>query len=213
MAFSPPDPSEDPATWWQDRYASGATRWSGNPNDLLVPEVEGLAPGGALDLGCGTGGDAIWLASLGWRVTGVDIAPAALEQAAAHAEDAGVGTQITWEQHDFEQSFPAGEFDLVSACYLQSPLRFQRIAALRQAAGAVAPGGTLVVISHESAPSGGHGSNANAMPTAQQLLADLALSTDAWTPEKAESVERRRTMDDGRVIDYRDNVLRVRRAE
>src|SRR5690349_9569016 len=95
---------DQPAAWWEERYASGAMRWSGKPNDLLVGEVEGLGPGTALDLGCGTGGDAIWLASLGWEVTAVDIAPAALSQAAEHAAEAGVAERISWERHDFEET-------------------------------------------------------------------------------------------------------------
>lgn len=207
------DPATEPtnaADWWEDRYASGATRWSGKPNDLLVPEIQALAAGRALDLGCGTGGDAIWLAAHGWQVTAVDIAQAALTQGAAHAADAGVGERISWERHDFERSFPSGQFDLVSACYLQSPLAFQRLAALRAAAGAVAPGGTLVIVSHESTPSGGP-HPATYMPTPDQLLADLALPDGDWTTDTARSVERRRTTDDGRELHYRDNVVRIRR--
>lgn len=197
------------ADFWEDRYASGTLTWSGKVNDLLALEVEALTPGRALDLGCGTGGDAIWLARLGWRVTGVDIAQAALAQAARHATEAAIADQITWEHHDFEESFPTGRFDLVSACYLQSPVAFQRLAALRLAAGAVAQGGTLAVISHESTPGGG-GHVSASMPTARQLLGELALATDDWELVKAQSVPRRREIK-GADVEYRDNVLRLRR--
>ncbi|MBJ7470431.1 MAG: class I SAM-dependent methyltransferase [Solirubrobacteraceae bacterium] len=202
---------QHPATWWEERYASGGITWSGNPNDLLVGEVEGLVPGLALDLGCGTGGDALWLAARGWQVTAVDLAQAALTQAAEHAASAGVAGLITWEQHDFDVSFPAGEFDLVSACYLQSPFAFQRLETLRKAADAVAPGGTLVVVSHESFPSGGDPHPEQYMPTAPQLLSDLALPDGAWETVRAEGLDRSKTKPDGTVVNYRDNVLHLRR--
>lgn len=203
---------DDAAAWWQERYASGQMRWSGKPNDLLVNEVAALSPGRALDLGCGTGGDAIWLASLGWQVTAADIAQAALDQAAGHAADAGLLERITFARHDFEVSFPSGEFDLVSACYLQSPQPFARLKALRAAAGAVAAGGTLVIVSHEETPSGNAHHAATYMPTAPQLLEDLALTADAWETVRAEGLARQRTRPDGTEIHYRDNVLHLRRA-
>lgn len=199
------------ADWWEDRYASGATRWSGKPNALLVDEAESLPAGRALELGCGTGGDAIWLASLGWQVTAVDIAQAALDQGAQHAADAGVGEAITWERHDFEVSFPEGRFDLVTACYLQSPKAFQRLAALRAAAAAVEAGGTLVIVAHERFPSGHAPDPENYLPTHAELLADLALPEADWTVETAKSVERTRTKDDGEVVEYADHVVRLTR--
>ncbi|MEH3054940.1 MAG: class I SAM-dependent methyltransferase [Patulibacter minatonensis] len=229
------DPSTTAAEWWQDRYATGATTWSGNPNGLLVEVAEELAPESgsrrsgdaastgelgagprtALDLGCGTGGDAIWLASLGWRVTAVDIAQAALDQGAQHAAEvsAEVADRITWERHDFEVSFPAGQFDLVSACYLQSPVEFARLDALRAAAAAVAPGGALIVVSHESFPSGDQRDpgSTNYMPLVDELVADLALPEAEWTVHTARSVPRRKTTADGREIAYADHVARFDR--
>ena len=202
---------QNPADWWEERYSSGGITWSGKPNDLLVSEVAELSPGRALDLGCGTGGDAIWFASLGWMVTAVDIAQAAITQASEHAAEAGVADQITFEQHDFEVSFPQGEFDLVSACYLQSPMAFRRLETLRKAAAAVAPGGTLIVVSHESTPSGAAHDQATYMPTAPQLLADLELPDGAWTQIRAEGIPRSKTRPDGTAIDYRDNVLHLAR--
>lgn len=203
-------PDAEPAAWWEERYTSGGITWSGNPNDLLVAEVAELAPGRALDLGCGTGGDALWLASLGWQVTAVDIAPEALRQGAAHAADAGLADAVTWEHHDFDVSFPEGEFDLVSACYLQSPFAFRRLETLCAAAGAVAPGGTLVIVSHESVPSGAAPDPQHSMPTAPELLADLALPPADWTTVGAEPVARERVRD-GETLRYRDNVLHLRR--
>src|ERR1039458_7951812 len=71
--------------FWDERYRSRDHLWSGQPNQRLVEEVAGAAPGHALDVGCGEGGDAIWLARQGWTVTGVDVSSVALQRAAAHA--------------------------------------------------------------------------------------------------------------------------------
>ncbi|WP_338037967.1 class I SAM-dependent methyltransferase [Nocardiopsis halophila] len=65
---------------WDDRYSSEERLFSGNPNGVLVAEVEGLAPGRALDLGCGEGADAVWLAERGWHVAAVDISQVALDR-------------------------------------------------------------------------------------------------------------------------------------
>ena len=125
--------------FWEERYSGEERVWSGNPNVLLVREVADLAPGSALDLGCGEGADAIWLARRGWRVTAVDVSATALRRGAAHAADADVADGITWEQHDLSRSFPAGAFDLVSAQFLHSPVAEdgERESILRRAAAAV----------------------------------------------------------------------------
>ncbi|MDX6349032.1 MAG: hypothetical protein QOF84_3822, partial [Streptomyces sp.] len=92
--------------YWDDRYAQNQRMWSGAPNAALVREVSDLAPGTALDLGCGEGGDAIWLARRGWRVTATDISGIALDRAAGHAAAAGVADRIDWQRHDLAESFP-----------------------------------------------------------------------------------------------------------
>ena len=85
---------------WDERYAGEEKIWSGNPNPQLVAEVSGLAPGNALDVGCGEGGDVIWLAQQGWHVTGADFSANGLARAAHHAEQAGVADQTDWWQVD-----------------------------------------------------------------------------------------------------------------
>src|SRR2546423_6224179 len=102
-----------PDEYWNEFYSEHEQVWSGKPNVAFAEEVAGLAPGRALDLGCGEGADAIWLARRGWAVTAVDISTVALQRAAEHARAAGVGERIEWQQHELGKSFPGGEFDLV----------------------------------------------------------------------------------------------------
>lgn len=193
--------------FWEQFYAEREQVWSGNPNVVLVEEIEGLAPGTALDLGCGEGADTIWLASRGWHVTGADISQAALDRAAAHATSAGVADRVSWERHDFTQSIPAGPFDLVSAFFLHSPVDDPRDSALRAAAEVVARGGTLLVVSHEAVP--WHPDMQ--FPTATEVLESLAIDPDEWDVETLASRPRRARHRDGEEYDVRDTVVRLRR--
>src|SRR5689334_24909803 len=108
---------ESPA--WDERYSGDGTIWSGEPNVQLVAEVADLTPGTALDVGCGEGGDVIWLARRGWTVTGADFSAAGLERAARRAEEAGVAGRTDWWRVDARQFDAAGRtWDLVSTQYL-----------------------------------------------------------------------------------------------
>ncbi|MEU2389821.1 class I SAM-dependent methyltransferase [Streptomyces sp. NPDC007369] len=209
-------PSEPPAgdqAFWDSRYRESDRIWSGNPNAALVREVAGLAPGRALDLGCGEGADAVWLARRGWRVTGTDISEVALERAAAHAAEAGVADRVDLRRHDLTESFPAGEFDLVSACFLHNYGDFPRARVLRTAAAAVAPGGILLVV--------GHGGWATwqedethpeiDFPTPGEVLAQLELAEGAWEVLRLEEYVREQTAPDGRAGTRADNTVKVRR--
>ena len=106
---------------WEARYsAAPGGIWSGNPNSVLVTEAAGLEPGTALDVGCGEGADALWLADRGWKVTGTDISTVALKRAAKHGESRGL--QVDWQHVDLLAEPPKpGSYDLVSAHYLQLP--------------------------------------------------------------------------------------------
>jgi SAM-dependent methyltransferase len=131
---------------WDERYASVDQVWSGQPNAALVSEVGHLAPGEALDVGCGEGADAIWLAGRGWDVTALDVSEVALQRASVTAEQAGV--QVRW-LHAALVGAPLspGAFDLVSAQY-PALLRTAGHDAERALIAAVAPGGLLIVVHH-----------------------------------------------------------------
>ncbi|MGW5435407.1 class I SAM-dependent methyltransferase [Nocardia asteroides] len=198
--------------FWEGFYAERDQIWTGNANKTLVREVTGMSPGTALDLGCGEGGDAIWLAAQGWRVTAVDVSATAMERGARHAADAGV--QITWERHDLQESFPAGTFDLVSAQFLHSPVERtdERATILRKAAAAVAPGGVLVIGSHAHWPTWVTTPPEHvAFPTIEDMLGQLALGPE-WQVETAELVTSPSTSPEGVEGERADSVLRLRRA-
>ena len=208
-----PDAS-DPTDFWEDFYAPGRRPWSGNPNRLLVDELarRPLVPETALDLGCGTGGDALWLAQQGWTVTGVDLAQSALTQAEEAAAAAGLAERTTWQRVDLDAGLPAGSWDLVTSAYLQAPVALGRDRILRGAAAAVAPGGTLLVIGHHGPPSWAESPPEHllGLPDADDVLAVLALPA-AWTVERAETVAFDSTSPDGRPGTRTDSLVRVRR--
>ena len=201
--------------YWEERYRDGGRVWSGRPNPLLVREVEALPPGTALDLGCGEGGDAIWLAARGWRVTAVDVSATALRRGAEHAREAGVADLVRWERHDLSRSFPEGSFDLVSAQFLHSPVAAdgEREAILRRAAAAVAPNGILLVVGHAGWPSWQEEPPFDVhFPTTGDVLDALDLEPGRWHVELEEVVERELPDPDGRPGRREDNVLRLERA-
>src|SRR6185312_15116814 len=85
--------------FWDDRYSGERHVWSGRPNPHLVTETSNLTPGRAIDVGCGEGADAIWLARQGWAVTGADVSPVGLKRAAANAEAARPGGNLLLAAH------------------------------------------------------------------------------------------------------------------
>ncbi|OXM59330.1 class I SAM-dependent methyltransferase [Amycolatopsis vastitatis] len=134
---------------WDEMYRSRDQVFSGNPNPVLVTEVAGLQPGRALDVGCGEGADALWLAGRGWQVTAVDISPTALTRAATTGAD--LAGRVRWTRADLITTPPpAGVFDLVSIHYFPLPRQPDQ-AALRGLLAAVAPGGTLLFATHDLA--------------------------------------------------------------
>ncbi|MGW4497495.1 class I SAM-dependent methyltransferase [Micromonospora sp. NPDC004336] len=205
------DVDDETARFWEELYAQRERFWSGRANPVLADVAGSLTPGSVLDLGCGEGGDAIWLAGRGWRVTAVDVAQTALDRASAAATEAGVASRIEFRRHDLTRTFPPGEFDLVSAQFLQSPLEFPRAEVLRSAARAVAPGGRLLVVEHGEVPPWGRHDHHARFPTPQETLAELDLDPDRWVTERLDAPRRQATGPDGQVGTLVDHVVLVRR--
>jgi SAM-dependent methyltransferase len=132
---------------WDERYATDELIWKAQPNQFLGDELDALAPGRALDLACGEGRNALWLASKGWNVTGVDFSSAGLSKARRLAADRGL--EVSWIEADvIEWQPPSVWFDAVVVMYLHLPPP-QRRQVLRQATQALAPGGVLLVVGHD----------------------------------------------------------------
>ncbi|KDQ69706.1 class I SAM-dependent methyltransferase [Streptomyces sp. NTK 937] len=206
-------PAPTDAELWDDRYRESDRIWSGNPNTVLVREVEGLKPGRALDLGCGEGADAVWLARWGWRVTATDISRVALERAVVHAAEAGVTDRVDWQWHDLGATFPEGEYDLVSAQFLHSMGDLPREEILRRAARAVAPGGVLLIVGHAGFPHWEQNPDPSVrFPTPDEVLASLELPDGAWEVLLSDEHERVQNDPDGNPTTRTDNALKVRRT-
>ena len=137
-------------TDWDHRYG-GDRMWSGNPNGTLVAEVGGRPPGRVLDVGAGEGGDAVWLAEQGWHVTASDISQRALERVSAEAQRRDLQIECRHVDANARDAFEGRTFDLVSAQYASIPRTPDR-RAVRNLLDAVAPGGTLLVVSHDLEP-------------------------------------------------------------
>ncbi|WP_374453993.1 class I SAM-dependent methyltransferase [Nocardioides sp.] len=166
---------------WDDRYGDAAM-WSGHPNEALVREVAGLAPGTALDVGCGEGADAVWLARRGWTVEGLDVSGKALARARAAAEEAGV--EVRWLHQGLEDLAEDAAYDLVSVFY-PALLRADG-AVIDVLLDAVAEGGTLLVVHHahvDRERAREHGFDPDDYVRHEDVLASLS-PTD-WTIEVA----------------------------
>jgi SAM-dependent methyltransferase len=137
---------------WNERYAGAGLVWSAEPNRFLVSETSGLEPGRALDLACGEGRNAIWLAERGWDVTAVDFSDVAVEKGRARNAD------VDFRVEDVLAFEPEREaYDLVLVFYLHLPWP-QMEAVLRRGAAAVAAGGTFLLVGHDLRNlSDGHG--------------------------------------------------------
>jgi len=212
------DGLDDAATseaFWDQRYRSSSTLWSGQANPQLVTEASDLSPGSALDVGCGEGADAIWLAERGWRVTAADVSTVALARGAAHAHDvsAEVAQRITWLHADLVEWVPsAASYDLVSAQFLHLP-KVQREVLHGRLAGSLAPGGTLLVVGHHPLDL----ETAVPRPSVPGLLFTSSEVADSLVKEQwlvvVDEARARQTLDpEGHAATIHDAVLRAQRV-
>ncbi|MFG2582627.1 class I SAM-dependent methyltransferase [Streptomyces malaysiensis] len=203
----------DAATFWDGVYAARPAAGAPRPNARLTETVTGLPPGDALDLGCGDGGDALWLAGQGWQVTAVDISAVAVQRLAVLARSHGLGDRVITVRHDLHTSFPSGAFDLVCAHYLHTPCDLDRATVLRSAAHALRPGGRLLVVDHGStAPWSWNQDPDTRYPSPQEVAAGIGLAPETWTVERADAPRRIATGPGGHTAEVTDHVLLIRRA-
>lgn len=197
---------------WEERYRERERIWSGRVNVRLGEIAAELTPGRALDLGCGEGGDAVWLAEHGWQVTAVDIAQTALDRASVAAAERGLEGRIDFQRHELPLSFPTGEYDLVSAQFLHSMVELDRPGLLQLAAGVVAPGGVLVIVDHgEAPPWASKEVHDHVFPSAEEVLAGLDLNDAVWERVRVDAVERDVVGPEGQSGVLVDNVMVLRR--
>jgi SAM-dependent methyltransferase len=197
---------------WEEHYGERDRIWSGRVNVQFADVVADLPPGRALDLGCGEGADAVWLAEQGWEVVAVDISETALGRAKKEATSRGIAGRIQFVQLDLSDDFPDGTFDLVSAQFLHSTVRLDRQPILVNAAAALRPGGLLVIVDHGSAPPWASKlDHHHEFPSAEEVVAGLDLSTDEFEHARVEAVERQAVGPEGQQRPWMDNVIVLRR--
>ncbi|WP_282837661.1 FAD-dependent oxidoreductase [Microbacterium flavum] len=212
---------------WEERYAELDRVWSGRVNATTRDVVRGLPPGSALEIGCGEGADALWLAEQGWAVTAVDVSPTAIERAGAAARARGLG--IDFRVADAAGAppgaepgaLPDGPFDLVVSSFLHSwEVEFPRAGILRAGMSRVAPGGAFVSVSHAASPPWATEAHGDRPPlrTPREELPLLGVDEeglrdreDGWTVELAEVRGRDVVDPDGAPAVIEDGVLVLRR--
>ena len=205
-----PDPSLSPAEHWEQRYSGSERVWSGTVNGTMAQGVAELEPGISIDLGCGEGGDVLWLAEQGWTARGLDISASAIERARAEAAARGL-EQALFTATDLSAWQPEAEsVDLVTASFFQSNVALERTRILREAAAAVRPAGHLVIISHAAPPSWAKDHPAP-MLSAREECEQLALPPEEWAVEIAEDRPRPGVGPDGAPGEHLDAVLVLRR--
>jgi SAM-dependent methyltransferase len=163
------------AAGWDERYRAADMVWGIAPNRWVEQETRDLPPGVALDLACGEGRNAIWLAGRGWRVHAVDFSAVALAKGAELERRARPEHRIRWTEADATDYTAPEPVDLAVLCYLQLAAP-ERRAAVRSAAAALSAGGVLLVIGHDTRnlPDGTGGpQDPDVLFTAADVAADL----------------------------------------
>lgn len=180
------------ANAWDERYAASELVWSRGPNQFIEAECSDLTPGRAVDLACGEGRNAIWLASLGWDVTAVDFSQVAIDKGRTLAGD----LNVSWVCADATQ-WLGSELDLAVVAYFQVPAALRRTA-VRNVVSSLRPGGTLVWVAHDSTNLT-EGTGGPQDPTVLMTAADVVADLDGIDVEviRAERVARVVTADDG----------------
>ena len=192
---------------WNERYRERELVWSAEPNRFLVEEIRNLPQGRALDLGCGEGRNAVWLAEQGWDVTAGDFSDVAIDKGRAMAQ--ARGTDVDWVVADITDYGPEPEaFDLVLVAYVHLPPD-DMAKVWEHAASAVRPGGTLLVIGHHR-DNLDQGVGGPQHPAVLYTEHDVVTHLDGFVIERAEPVLRP-VERDGETHQAIDLVVRARR--
>ena len=157
------------ASAWDERYAAAELVWSAGPNQFVESELADLPPGRALDLACGEGRNARWLAGRGWQVTAMDFSSVAVAKARSLYDD------VDWQVGDALTAKLPARLDLVVIAYLQIPAG-ERTVVMRRAFEALRHGGRLLVVAHDStniAEGTGGPQAPDVLYTAEDVLGDL----------------------------------------
>ena len=227
---------DNAAAFWEERYRGSASVWSGRVNRTLADVVSTLRPGRALDLGCGEGGDVLWLAQQGWWAAGLDVSATAVARGRAAAVRNGLAERAHFFAADLAEwaEDPAGTearglmdvdaggdavvdagvaaWDLITASFLQSPVGLPRGEVLRAACARVAFGGRIVLISHAARPPWGTVHRGpREYPSPESELALLSLDDAEWFVEAAEVRTRHVQAPDGAPSSLDDTVIVARR--
>jgi SAM-dependent methyltransferase len=178
---------------WDERYAGADLVWSSTPNQFVAAELADLRPGRALDVACGEGRNALWLAERGWRVTAVDFSRVALEKGRALQDRLpdGGDLHVDWVRGDvLTYDIGRASYDLVVLAYLQL-VADERRTAVRRAFGSLRPGGTFFLVAHDAtnlAEGTGGPTDPEVLFTAEEVLADL--DGERFEVERADRVAR-----------------------
>lgn len=217
-----PEVAED--GFWEDLYAGADTRWSGRANPALVTALESVPPepaagraapdrtasdrrgrGRAVDLGCGEGADALWLAARGWDTVGVDVSTTAVDRAEAAARAAGIGTdRLRFRTDGVLGLGEEAAFDLVCCSYLHAPSQAKREELLARAGLLVVPGGHLFVLSHLLG-------DEEAVATPQEQVTALGLERGHWDVIAAAQSPKTAELPGGGTLERLDLSLLLRR--
>jgi SAM-dependent methyltransferase len=197
------------AAEWDERYRASELVWSAGPNQFVEAELADLPPGRALDLAAGEGRNAIWLARQGWRVTAVDFSQAGLDKGRILAD----GLDVEWVCADATTWSAEPSYDVCLVAYLQL-VAAERRAAVRNGYAALRPGGTFLLVAHDSTnltEGTGGPQDPSVLMTAEDVIADLGGET--FEVQRAGRAERAVPQPDGSTATAYDAVVRLVRRK
>ena len=189
---------------WDERYDAKELVWSAGPNERFATEIGGLNPGKALDVACGEGRNALWLAEQGWDVTAIDFSKVAIDKARRLAAMRNV--EVNWLCEDVSSyALPEAEFDLVSLLYMHTDAA-ERHEWLTNTLAAVKPGGTFIYIGHDPSNIGvglGGPQDPQYLPDAEELVKAM----DGFSVQFAGVIERTVASDPGHASETEGTAL------